>query len=470
MASYFLGQLLNFIMSPMGSVGIIVGLFLIRSASRDRRVAWFLLALSCFAASLSKFQNEFVIAPSLVFPLEQLRAQGRTLAMVLVAALLVISWQQRRKQPLTLPNPIRYLIVVQIAIFLKTVVYGSPAFAILAAVVYGMLILMFSAGPVSWIQAERGFAFGMWSIAMVGVVFVLANGYQALFSLYPLTYVAGRFLGTTGNPQQAATLLAGIIPAVGFMIEHESERRWLRYLWLLLFAVSIGLILITGSRTGLLMTGIALLSFYRNRVWKLLRIGVPVVIVAWLGFTYLTDNGEIGRQILSMVNTRLFTDIDSQFTTANSRQMVWAALWNSFSQNPLFGSPLLGERLMGYGESSWLGAAAAVGIVGLVPLLLFGLACLKMMISLLIIGYKHAESHLQTSAVVAGLASLLVASFFEALLLGNLTSYLLMLFTYLSLGHYLVNKYAQGERIPDVQPDHATRRLIGKPELVSLKH
>ena len=93
---------------------------------------------------------------------------------------------------------------------------------------------------------------------------------------------------------------------------------------------------------------------------------------------------------------------------------------------------------MGYGESSWLGTAAAVGLVGLIPLILFGGYSLQIIWNLLGISYRSSAYRFQANVVIAGLVALLIASIFEALLLGNLTYYVLMLLIYLAIGQYLV--------------------------------
>lgn len=459
MTSYFISLFLDFIFSPIGLIAIAVGAVLIHTATRHRASAWLLLSLCGFVTSLGKFESEFMVTPSLVFPLEQLRAMGRPLAIAVIGVILVVSLRQRRQNTLPLPQPARYLIAVQAAIFFKTVLYGSVSFALLAGLVYSMLILMLYTGPLSWLQDEENLHLAIWSIAMIGVIFTIANGYQAMFSIYPLTFVAGRFVGTTGNPQQAGTLLAGILPCVAYMVEHHQRWNWLRFFWIFTFGALLGLLLISGSRTGLLMTIAAFLLFYRANIWKFVRIAIPIALILWIGVGFLNSHDTIGQNILTTVNNRLFVDIGTQLQTGNSRQPVWTALWNSFLRNPLFGSSLGGERLMGYGESSWLGTAAAVGLVGLVPLLLFGGYSLRMIGDLLGISYRSSAYRLQANVVVAGLTALLIASIFEALLLGNLTYYILMLLIYLAMGQYLVKtcNSKQLEQQSQINPQYERR-------------
>jgi len=440
MATQFINQLLSFITTPVGIAGSILGLLLLRSAIRSRRMAWFLLSLCCFAASIVKFQNEFILQPPpLVFPLQQLREVGRPLTIVLIALIIIVGLQKRIPNRLPLPFSIKSLIVVQVAIFIKTVIYGSIPFALLAIIVFGAIIFMITIGPLRWLDEPHSFYLAVWSMAMVGILFIAANSYQAVFNLYPITFIGGRFLGTTGNPQQAAILLASVLPCLGFLAEKE-QRKWVRLFWLGMVGMATGLLLITGSRTGVILVAVELLVYFRFNIWKLLRVGIPVILMLWLGFMFLNNDSGVGQTILKMLDQRIFVDVDSHFTTGNSRRAVWDSLWYAFRQNPIFGMPLGGER-MGFGESSWLATAAGLGLVGLLPLFFFSIECLKIMGFLFQARHKYPESVAETSVVLAGLAVFLVASVFEALLLGNLSVFMLMLMLYLVLGQYLVTTH-----------------------------
>ncbi|MCB0214219.1 MAG: O-antigen ligase family protein [Anaerolineae bacterium] len=429
----FLTQLFQVLFTPIGLAGVGVGLILVFIARRSARMAWLLVSLGRFAASLAKFRNEFVLEPpALVFPLQQLREMGRPLTIALLGLLLILAWQRTTKgRGRSMPTPILFLIGVQLAIFLKTVLFGSPSFATLAAATFGAVVVMINWGPSRWIMDEEGFYLAAWSMALVGLIFLAVNLYQAVFDLYAITFVKGRLVGTTGNPQHAATLLAAILPAFIFLIEQPAHHLRSRLLWLSGLALVLGALYMTGSRTGVLMAITTVLFFYRQRVGLLLRIGLMAGLALGVVIIVFNQNALLVDLSLTNINDKLLSG-------TNSRDGIWAILWRNFQAYPLFGAPLRGDRLMGYGESSWLGTAAAVGLVGLIPLLLFGLTALQMMGRLVGIGQKSRMLFLQSSMVISGLASLLFGSVFEAYLLGNLTFPIMALLLYLALGHYVI--------------------------------
>jgi hypothetical protein len=328
------------------------------------------------------------------------------------------------------PQPLKYLILVQIVIFFKTLVYGDIGFAFLAVFTFGAVVLMLRIGPSRWLQDEQNFHLAVWSLAMVSVIFVIVNAYQALFDVYAITFVHGWFLGTTGNPIHAAVLLAATIPCFMFLIESRKQGDWVKAWWMLgLILVMIALFL-TASRTGIIMGVVSILFFYRHRAGIVLRLGIFVSVVLAVILPFF------GQDVPGW-GTSYGAATDKFLSGTNTREGVWLALWNHFINNPLFGVPLQGERL-GYGESSWLAAGATLGLLGFVPLVMFGLECLKMMLQLNKLSHRKPIYFLQSSTVIAGLASLLVGSLSEAFLLGNLTFSLLALLMYLSLGKYLI--------------------------------
>ncbi|MEI2582833.1 O-antigen ligase family protein [Scytonema sp. PRP1] len=432
MGSSFVSQLLNVIASRYGLVSMMIGLLVVYRARRSRRLAWLLFTLCCFAASIAKFQDEFVKQPPpLVFPLEQLRNAGRPLAIILLCCLLLLGFiTQNGWRRLLTPQPLKYLILVQIVIFFKTLVYGDIGFAFLAVFTFGAVVLMLRIGPSRWLQDEQNFDLAVWSIAMVGVIFVTVNAYQALFDLHAITFVHGWFLGTTGNPHHAAVLLAATIPCFMFLIESRNEGSWVKACWMVgLILVMIALFL-TGSRTGIIMGVVSILFFYRQRTGALLRLGIFVGVVLAVILPFLSQDGS-GWGIPYTAAT------DKFLSGTNTREGVWLALWDQFINYPLFGVPLEGGRL-GYGESSWLAAGANLGLLGFLPLVMFGLECLKMILQLNKLTHRKPIYFLQSTTVIAGLGSLLVGSFSEAFLLGNLTFSLLAVLMYLSLGKYLI--------------------------------
>lgn len=432
MSTGFIGALLDFLITPLGIVAGLLGLALVASAQRYRRAGWFLFALCCFAASLGEIQNEYILqAPPLVFPLEQIRSAGRPLTALFLVMLLVAGLQSHNAQRrLRLPPPVKYILLVQAAIVLKTLYYGSISFALLTLVTVGSVVLIVYLGPSRWLQTDQDFTLATWSVAMVGVVFLAVNLYQALYDIYPITFFHNRFLGTTGNPQHAGTLLAAIIPCLLFTVESQRGVSRRKLLWTIVLGLTIFALLFTGSRTGLLMLLTTLVLFYRYRFGRLVQVSLAVFILAVILLIIAPQSTQVDQIVSSLQ--------DHYSSLQNTREVVWNSLWRSFWQHPILGVPLLGDRLFGYGESSWFGAAAALGLAGLIPLVLFGVESVRMILQLYHHSLRRPEHFFQCSAVMAGLCTLMVGSVFEAYLLGNLGVNVLFLLLYLSMGQYLL--------------------------------
>jgi hypothetical protein len=336
-----------------------------------------------------------------------------------------------------MPQPLTYLILVQSVIFFKILVYGNPEFAFLSAATFGGVVLMVIMGPSRWLQNEENFQLGVWAIAMVGVIFGVANGYQALIDKYAITFVHGWFLGTTGNPHHAAILITATIPAFLFLFFHNEKHSWMKWIWLGFLALAIFGLLMTASRTGTIATVVSLLIFFRRRGGNLLQIALIFAVIAAFVLPSLSPTDLDTSELLSPTASK-FSKLD-----ASTRSGVWGSYWGLFLKYPLFGAPFVGDRLR-FGESSWLGVLGSMGLVGAIPMFMFGWTSLQMIFKLDHLSKIRPDYYLKCSVVIAGLLSLLVGGASEAYLLGNLTFSLLAVFLYLVLGNYLI-EFAQRE-------------------------
>lgn len=430
MITTLINKIVDLIVSPYGVLAIPITLLVLELAKRYRRVAWLLFSLFCFTASLGKYEDPWIKEPpALVFPLQQLRDLGRPLTIVLLALLLLLIMQLPNgwRRMLT-PRPITYLALVQVAVFFKILAFGNIIFAFLGLLTFFAVVMVIRLGPARWVQNEHDFCLGVWGLAMGGVIFAVANAYQGLFDMQPLTFTHGRFLGTTGNPQHAAAFLAATIPCIMFLIEKQKKWDWSKGLWITSLLLIGYFLFLTGSRTGAIMGFTSILLFYRQRVGDLLRLGIIIGVVLALIFAFsspdsISENTQVSSRFLS---------------TENTREEVWSALWNNFSQYPLFGSPLYGERLV-FAENSWLAVGSNIGLLGFIPMVMMGIGCLKMLFQIYQLGNRKPIYFLHTSTVIAGLSGLLSGSFSEAYLVGNLSFPVIALMTYLSLGKYLLD-------------------------------
>ena len=430
----FIDQLLGFISTPFGLIGIAIGLLMVAKAGRDRPTAWLLFSLCCFASSLNTYGDQWIkVPPPLIFPLQQIRAFGRPLAIVFLIFLVFLALQtQNNWRQRILPKAIDYLMFVQFAIFAKTLLYGSQEFALISALTFCGIIFMLKMGLGRWMSDDENFHLAVKSIAVTGLIFVVVNGVQFLINRQAITFVHGRFLGTTGNPQHAGVLLAATIPCLMFLIQSSPGWNFAKSLWSGVLLVTMYFLLLTGSRTGLIMGVISIVLFYRNNGGAWFRMIFFLAILAALVLPFLQPDS------LSSSSTGIDASVSNRFTsTNNTREDVWNGMWSAFMNNIVFGSPLEGDR-MGFGENSWLAAGSNLGLVGFIPMMMMGWESVKMIWRLNQLSNRDSYYFSQSSVIMAGLGSMLIGSCFEPFLLGNLTFALLAFLIYLLMGGYLL--------------------------------
>lgn len=430
MTSALLNSFLQVLLTPYGLLG--AAMLPVVLTNRSRLLPWLLFSLCCFTASLGKFELPFYGAPALVFPLEQIRALGRPLTIVLLGILSLLTLKANRQDNLrTIPKSLLYWGLVQVVVLIKTALQGDWTFALLNAATLGAVFFVTVNGFTAWLHDEKDFYLAVWSLAISGVIFIVANSYQAAQNLYPLMYIGGRFSGTTNNPNMAALVLASSIPSFLFFIEDRRTRSWLKLLCLLVLIVAMVFLFLTGSRTGVILAFIAVFIFYRQRLWFLIRLALSAGVLFLLLQPLLPTNSVnlmIVQPDMLWERYRFGSDTRSQ---------IWLNLLNDFLNNPFFGKPFQGDRLS-VGESSWLTVAAMLGIIGLTPMLMFGVEYLKTLLQLYRLSLHETKQSVAYSLVFSTLFSLLVGSFVEAFLLGTLTFPLFTLLLYISLAHHLI--------------------------------
>jgi hypothetical protein len=269
------------------------------------------------------------------------------------------------------------------------------------------------------------------------VIFGIANAYQALIDKYAITFIHGWFLGTTGNPHHAAILITATIPAFLFLFFHNEKHSWTKWIWVGFLALAIFGLFMTASRTGAIVAVVSVLIFFRHQGGKLLQIVLIFAVIAAFILPSLSPTDIDTPGILSNTSSK-WSNLDT-----STRDGVWSGYWGLFLKYPLFGEPFEGDRLR-FGESSWLGVLGSMGLVGAIPMFMFGWTSLQMIFKLDHLSKIRPDYYLKCSVVMAGLLSLLVGGVSEAYLLGNLTFSLLAVFLYLVLGNYLI-EFAQRE-------------------------
>ena len=377
---------------------------------KGRYLPWLILGIFCFAASLGKPPyEEFIPVPPLASPLEQMRDLGRPISLGLLACLLYFTGKtSQRFSPKSVPKSLQYLWLVQLVVALKNMIYGDAELAIILLVAYTLFIYVMVNGVAKWIRRD-GFDSANSCLIIAIAIFSIANLYQVAQNSYPLAVLNGQFNGTSNNPQMAALTLISAVPCLMFQIEKKSSVFWEKVLYPVLLIVVLYFLWWTASRTGLIMAIATIVFFYRTRQGALLRVVGVMLTLLFVAVLFIQPDNFAG---IGANDVGLSMASKLQEGT-NTRTEAWTALLNAFLDNPIFGAPLESDRL-GFGESSWLAAGATVGMLGMLPLLMFGFECLKSISAMLKISRKMPAYYFHCSVVVSGIAGLLVGSIAEA--------------------------------------------------------
>lgn len=461
MSSNYLDQLLNLIASPVGLVGIVVSLFLFSKGKHDRNTAWLIFSFCAFCASLNFYTDQWILVPPpLVFPLQQIRAAGRPLTIGFLAILILIGLSSNKQgTKIHSPKAIQYLFFVQTIVFFKNFTTGDMGFALLAFITFLAILFMLKISPGYWIQDDENFELAVKALAMVSVIFLTLNFYQSIFDYNAISFTHGRLLGTTGNPQHAGTLLAITVPCYMFLIEKEKSWGLSKGFWIFALGCNLIALYLTGSRTGVLMAVSSILFFYRRKPQASILFLIPIGAMLFFLFSQLSGGAIEGLDVNTTVDRY---DINS-IANSNTREGVWAAQWDGFTNNLLFGTPLRSDRL-GYGENSWLAVAAGLGLMGFIPLIIFGLESFSLVRKVSKIDNPHYVLH--TDTFTSGMASIFVGSFFEGFLLGNLSFPLIAMLTYLYLGNYLLN--SEEQKVKNTSTTLTGKSLIERKDLPNM--
>jgi hypothetical protein len=430
-------QFIDLLGSPVGAIlgaAILVSVPFINSI---KWLKWVWLSGLIFSSSLHKFSNEYIaITPSLFSPLEELVQAGRPLTLIGIAFLTIICVIGGRLKVRTAPKALILLLAAQSIIAVKIAFEGDIAFALISVIVNVLLFFVMSRGVANWLYNHFEIEFAFRAIAGVAFSFVVAVALQATIDPSAIAW-NGRLHGTTANAQHAAVMLAVTLPSILYLILRNrgtSLRAWISRLGIgTFFLAAVFCLVWTGSRTGMVMAVIALLIVFRALnyfVRTIIAFTIGIAALALLIFEY---------QYISNVFIEFFLKRE------DTRTYVWVRQWSTFMEYPIFGEPLTGARPE-FAENSWLAMAANTGLIGLLPLLFFGFAIINLL-------WRLEKTHLNTGrlqkdATVAGLLTLLVGSFAEAYLLGNLTAAIILTQFYIVIGTHLLLPHLRQPRRP----------------------
>ncbi len=436
----YIGLLIDFLLSPVGVIGLMVSIFLLYQGKKSEFYKWIILGLLLFATSLGKYTDQWVLEPpALAFPLQQIRELGRPLSFALLALLLLLIVTDRKNfKRFSSTFEMKVLFYIQFLAFIKGVYSGHFLTAFLVILIFASVYFAVIGGPIRWIEKVGDLYWIFFSIGIAGSIFILVNLYQISINTYPVTFTQGRFLGTTGNPQHAGTLLAICVPI--FLLLFFKSKLIYRIWWGAALILSLYLLTWTSSRTGLAMAGIGILLGLRNLIFQNLSWIFIFAIFGILLYSALGTYNELkNSSIYTVKNESNISLKQTPFDRENTRYQVWTGQWRQFNKYPIFGPPRVGQRIR-FRENSWLGVAAQFGIIGFFPMIIMGVFLLARIFKLLTIGQVPQEFKLYADFIAAGLLMLILGSVGEAFLLGVLSFPGIVIFLYLTTSDFLLKK------------------------------
>ncbi|MGC1481899.1 MAG: hypothetical protein WA771_15475 [Chthoniobacterales bacterium] len=415
-------ELFKLLLSPLGMGALALAAAWFFLAGSYPILMWIGLGVTMYAASLQKFYDPFLESEWYPFlaPIETLVQSGRPLSILCLGALVGASIVQGRwrgdLRPPAIMVPIHAIQVVLLGKMLMGAV--SVSFVIQAALVYGLVATLGVVGVRSWLIGENSLRGPATALCTAVALFCLLVEWQLRVDPTAAILNNGRLIGTCGNPQHAAVLLAACLPGPLYFLAGGTSAGWRTKAGCVILLLSmLHLLVLTGSRTGAAMCAIIFLLFFRRRIILLGCIG----FVGFLAYSVIFPSPE---------NTSAFQNsAESLLRLEDTRSHVWAAQWRTFLEHPVIGPPIVGERL-GFGENSWLALLATAGTAGL--------ACLAWLLTLVVssiarlVRYQLAVEHplAHVDFCLAGLIALFAGSFLEAYLLGIITLPILAILTY----------------------------------------
>jgi O-antigen ligase len=354
----------------------------------------------------------------------------------MLLALLLPALTARAQQP---SSRLRFGLVAllwfQLTISLLFAYHGYTDRAMFAVPFYLLLFMIFAVGASSWITDERSAQRAVYALAAAGTFLAIGTAAQIIVDSGPAVR-ASRLHGTTGNAQHAAVAMATGLAPILYLIVRPGRSVFVRMGAAVIAALLVVFLVWTGSRTGGLMSLVAIAVLFRRRLGRL-AIAALITSIVLLG-------------VLQIVGTDAGANVDRLLSGEDTRSHMWAWAIQQFLSSPLVG---VRETEAGFQENSYLAAAASFGLLGVLPLLAFvGWTLLRM-------GWLWrnqrwlGKDSFTADLVLAGLSSLFAGAFFEAFLNGAVSYPVFALMLYVVMLNYLTERITALQAAPATYDD-----------------
>jgi hypothetical protein len=412
-----LQSLIQLLQTPFG-ITVLVLLFLASIAAIVMpRMRWVLLALLFWTGMFGYSGADFQPYNILMYPLDQIRVYSRTLVAGLTLTLIIPSLISGRGWRMRLISPVAVLFLVfQLLFCVREIFAGDTVRGPTAIVVFSITFVVLCIGLPRWLQSMDDVHNAIRSLAWAAGLFCICTLAQTLENRNAIL-MAGRMIGTTGNPQTAALILGSGLAPLCYMVARRSEAFYERILYGALAALNALFLVWTGSRTGVIIALIGLIVTFRYRLHRLFIVGLCSAAFFLILLNIFADSTVINQHIWSFDDTR---------------SPVWMSQLDQYLRNPLMGTLTEGQG-WGYGENSYLAAAARYGTLGILPLLAAVAVCVIGILQL-----NGNKRYLRQDALLVDLISgcLLavgIGAWFEGYLLASFSFPTYCLLIYLAL-------------------------------------
>jgi hypothetical protein len=342
---------------------------------------------------------------SLWGPLETIRAYNRYFAVIGGVALLLAMKSSGLGGSFALPSSVGALLFTHGLILTKNllenadIVYVALLFIGFATVVYiYWTLLQQSRNSSELIQLYLKFA------GLTGAAFLALTLFQFVMNRSATSIIGGRFHGITNNPQMFVISIAPFFPVMYYLFAN-SKKAGVRLGCIIAALLSLYWCYSTGSRLALVLIVVGFGVYYQFRIGEL----IGVIAVASLTLAILSTFDAAPT----------FNNESRVFSTTDTRTAIWKNQWEEFINNPLFGKSFQGSRVT-FGESTWLGAAAGLGVAGLIPMIYLGARTAGLAINLWNSPRIFSDNS-QRAMLLSVVAVSMVGTIFEAYLFGVLT-------------------------------------------------
>jgi hypothetical protein len=433
---------LYFLTSSGGVLAIAAFVLILAMTLLVSQFKYILLILAIAASTLS--METYEVHRTLIFPLEQLRAQGRplTIALTLLFLIALLRTPDRGSRRKYLIGGSIAFFAYQVAMSSRLIFGGDFARGAPELLIFSLLFLTLGLALARSLQTwNDGLA-----LAGTGILFAVMNVGQ--FLAHPGSVAPShRFEGTTGNPQHAAPFCAMLMLPILYLMIRPGRSRFGRIGMIVAFTTLLVMDLWTGSRTGLLMTitGIGLL--FRTRIGRLAGTGIIITCLVLL-VANVTAN-LWGSHVISA----------HLISTENTRAGVWNEMIGDFLSSPVAGQ--LNHGVFGVGEGSYLATAADFGLLGLIPMAAFLALTFLALIRLQRVR-KYLPDSMLADLATAAIAQILVGGIFEGFLVATLVVEQYMVYIYLTLIAFLL-EYAE---LPRLEEETIDQYLTGPGDLL----